>query len=86
MCRPVRKMIQWRVIIGASISPVLGAGVPVEAVFALDHAASKPVEPHIHGLGALGYNVFIGDSHGGGIFGLDGIPPLGAFHFDESLA
>ena len=56
MFRLVRKMIHWRVIIGAVISPVLGAGGPIEPELALDHAAENPVEPHIHGLGALGGN------------------------------
>ena len=82
MCRPVSKMIQWRVIIGAVISPVIGAGGPVEPEVDLDHAAEKIVEPNIDGIGALWDNVDIGESHGG----LDGRPNLGTFNSNESLA
>ena len=58
---------------------------PVEPELALDHAASKSGGNHIHGLGTLGDNGVIGESHGGGIVGLDERPPLGPFHFDEIL-
>ena len=85
MCWTVIKMIHLRLMLGAVISKVLGAGGPVEPELALDHAASKSGGNHIHGLGTLGDNGVIGESHGGGIVGLDERPPLGPFHFDEIL-
>ena len=73
-------------ILCAVISQVFSARGPVESEFYLDHAASQPGEYHVHGLGALGDNGVVGDSHGSEIIGLDGRLPLGPFHLYESLA
>ena len=43
------------------------------------------MESHVHGIGEFGDNGVVGDSHGGGIIGLDGQLPLGPFHFYEIL-
>ena len=72
-------------MIGAIISQILGAGCPVEHELALYHAAEKPVEPRIRGLGALGDNVVIGDSSGGILVVWMVDRPWGHFIFYDSL-
>ena len=67
------------------ISQVFSVRGPVEYELALDHAATNPMEYHVHGFGALGYNYIAGDFHGTGIVGLDRRLPLGPFHFYESF-
>ena len=86
MCWPVRNIIYWWVMLCDIISQFFSARVPVESEFPLDHAAAHPMEYHVHGLGELGYNGAVGESHGSGIFGLDGCLPLGPFHFYEGLS
>ena len=70
----------------AIIYQVLGARVPVESELALDHTEAKPLDSHVNVFCALGDNGVVGDSHGGGIFGLYGRLPLGTFNFYKSLA
>ena len=79
--------MSWPVIkmLCAVISQVLSARGTLESEFSLDHVALHPVESHVHGLGALGDNGVVGDSHGGGIIVLDGKLPLGPFHLYECL-
>ena len=80
--------MSWPVIkmLCAVISQVLSARGTLESEFSLDHVALHPVESHVHGLGALGDNGVVGDSHVGGIIGLDGRMPLGLFNFYDCLA
>ena len=70
----------------AITSQVLSVRGPVESEFSLDHETAKPMEFHVHRFDVLGENGIFGDSHSGGIVGLEGILPLGSFHFYESLA
>ena len=63
------------------IYQALGARGPVQYELALDHAAAKPMESHVHGFGALGDNGIVGDSHCSGIVCLGGRLTLGKFHF-----
>ena len=68
----VSKMLLWRGMFVTVISKFFSSKGPVESELYLDHVAVQPVESHVHGLGAIGENGVVGDSHVGGIIGLDG--------------
>ena len=70
----------------AVISQVFSTRGPVEYELPLDHVVAQPVESHVYRLGAFGDNRVVGESHSGGIIGLDGLMSLRTFHFYENLA
>jgi hypothetical protein len=58
-------MVGVWVVFGVVVSPVLRAGIPVVTELVLEGAATEPPEAHIHHLGLVGHNCFVGNSHGG---------------------
>ena len=72
MGRAVGFVIEGRMMFGAVVSPVEVAQGPVETELALSVTVAEPIETHVHGLGLLGSDGFVGDSDGGGVVGLEG--------------
>lgn len=59
--------MMFRMVVGE----VVGAGCPLDFELILEDAVFDPVEPHVHGFGAVGFDGVVGDASGGGIVGGD---------------
>ena len=79
-------MMHRRVMFGRVVSFVGWSWGPIEPKLSLCFAASKPVEAHVHGLGSLGDDRLVGDSHGSRVVDLDRSFGLWPAHFGEGLA
>ncbi len=75
-----------RVVFGVVVNPVLGACIPVITKLILGCAAMEPPKLHIHHLGPVGNNSFIGNAHCCRVIHLDRTFWLGPTHCDEGLS
>ena len=56
-------------------------GAPIYLELLLVDSVPDPVEPHVDGLGALEFDVVVGDAAGGRVVDLNGSRWLGIAHF-----
>jgi hypothetical protein len=78
-------MVGVWVVFGVIISPVFGTSIPVVTKLVLRCAALKPPEAHIHHLGPVGHNCFVGNTDRSGVISLDGSFWLWPSHSNEGL-
>jgi hypothetical protein len=75
-----------RVVFGVVVGPVLGACIPVVSKLILGCVATEPSKLHIHHLGPVGHNSFVGNSCCCRVICLDWTFRLGPTHGNEGLA
>ncbi len=78
-------MVDWWVVLGAVVCPIVAALIPVVAELLLRFLAAEPPYAEIHRLGFLRDNDEVGDPNGSGVVHLDWRAWLRPTHFDEVL-
>jgi hypothetical protein len=75
--------VDWWVVLGVVVCPVVTAFIPVVGELLLRFLAAEPPYVEIHGLGFLRDNGVVGDANGSGVVCLDGGVWLQRTHSDE---
>ncbi len=78
-------MVDWWVVLGVVVCPIVAARIPVAAELLLRFSAAEPPKVEIHGLGFLRNNGEVGDTNGSRVVHLDGRAWLRPTRFDEGL-
>jgi hypothetical protein len=78
-------VVDWWVVFGMVVCPIVTALIPVVAELLLRFSAAEPPQAEVHGFGFLRDNGEVGDANGSGVIHLDWRAWLGPTHFDEGL-
>ena len=55
-------VMRGRVTLGEIVGIVVLAAFPVDPELALSYSVADPIEPHVHGFGAFGFDRVVGNS------------------------
>ncbi len=79
-------VVDWWVVLGVVVCPVVTTLIPVVAELLLRLLAAEPPKAEIHGFGFLRDNGKVGDANSSGVVYLDGSAWLQPTHFNEGLS
>ena len=78
-------VVDWWVVLGVVVCPIVTALIPVVVELLLRFLAAEPPQAKIHGLDSLRDNGEVGDANGSGVVHLVGLAWLQPTYFDEGL-
>ncbi len=78
-------VVDWRLVLGVVVRPIVTALITVVAELLLGLLAVESPYAEIHGLGFSWDNCEVGDANSSGVVRLDECAQLGPTHFDEGL-